>query len=177
MGIIIMSAGGAIAIGLLILLVIAVVIFFVTRKKTSASCTPSDDEKTAAGGESVLNFVYNESGNCVANTCVEGYTLGGGICTKSSTVNSGGDTGGAKGGDTGGAKGGDTGGAKGGAPSDTITGEYSDGKCYITINQKCKTYPSMDNAGRFDDSTAGGPKDTSDSICKARVESWKKDCN
>ena len=66
---------------------------------------------------------------------------------------------------------------KGHSPIDTITGEYDNGKCYITINQKCRAYPSMNHVGRFDDSTAGGPKDTSDSICKTRVESWKKGCN
>ena len=63
------------------------------------------------------------------------------------------------------------------SPTDTITGKYYNGTCYISINQKCKTYPQMDNMGRFDDSTAGGPKDTSESMCKARVESWKKGCN
>ena len=64
-------------------------------KKKGSTCTPSDGEKTTAGGEGVLNFVYNESGNCVANACVDGYTIGGGICSKSAPATPGGATGGA----------------------------------------------------------------------------------
>ena len=75
-------SGVAIAVGFLLLLVILVIVFIVTRKKKGASCTPSDAEKAAVGGKGVLTFVNNESGTCVANTCIEGYTLGDGICSK-----------------------------------------------------------------------------------------------
>ena len=57
-----------------------------SSSSSSSSCTPSDDEKTAAGGEGVLSFIKNDSGNCIANSCVEGYTLDGGICSKAADV-------------------------------------------------------------------------------------------
>jgi hypothetical protein len=42
---------------------------------------PSDTEKQVAGGDNVLTFVFDtDSGNCVANTCVIGYTPQDGIC-------------------------------------------------------------------------------------------------
>lgn len=42
---------------------------------------PSDVEKQAAGGDNVLTFKFDtDSGNCVANTCVTGYTPQDGIC-------------------------------------------------------------------------------------------------
>jgi hypothetical protein len=77
------------AIGLVALLVIVVsviIVLFVARKKTGASCTPSDDEKATAGGDGVLAFVHSESGTCVANTCIDGYTFSSGICAQSKTT-------------------------------------------------------------------------------------------
>ena len=71
---------------LAIVAIVAVVLLITRKKKDGASCTPSDDEKTVAGGEGVLTFVHNESGKCVADTCVEGYTLGDGICSKAEEV-------------------------------------------------------------------------------------------
>lgn len=62
------------------------------------------------------------------------------------------------------------------SPSDTITGKFYNGTCYISINQVCKKHPEMSNIGRFDDSTKGGPSTSSDALCAARVSSWKKDC-
>ena len=53
---------------------------------SSSLCTPSDDENTAAGGDGVLSFIKNDSGNCVANSCVEGYTLDSGVCSLAADV-------------------------------------------------------------------------------------------
>ena len=52
-------------------------------------CTPSDAERTAAGGDGVLTFETDSSGNCVAATCntVAGYTLSAGVCLLGAPTN------------------------------------------------------------------------------------------
>ena len=58
-------------------------------KPASNDCTPTDDEKKAAGGDGVLTFAKDDSGNCVAESCntVAGYTLSQGVCSKAADVN------------------------------------------------------------------------------------------
>lgn len=45
-------------------------------------CDPTADERTAAGGDGVLTFIKDSSGNCVAATCntSAGYNLYQGVC-------------------------------------------------------------------------------------------------
>ena len=75
--------GAAIGLLLLLFLTVGIGIFIIMTRKTDGSkCTPSDDEKATAGGVNVTGFVYNETGDCVANACVASYSLSGGICTK-----------------------------------------------------------------------------------------------
>ena len=71
----------ALAFGLVMLAFVALavgIIIIVTRKHKGSKCTPMNAENS----EGVLEFVYNDSGNCVANSCIEGYTLDSGICSK-----------------------------------------------------------------------------------------------
>ena len=70
---------------LLILLITVLLIFtgYYIYIKSSKKCTPSDAQRAAAGGDGVLTFAKDLSGNCVANTCntVAGYNLKAGVCS------------------------------------------------------------------------------------------------
>lgn len=71
--------------GIVFLIAFGLLIFtgYYVYKNFLNKCTPSDTERTAAGGDGVLTFEKDSSGNCVAATCntVAGYSLINGICS------------------------------------------------------------------------------------------------
>lgn len=75
--------------GVLAVFAIGIIMIIMKLLKSDKNgCDPTDDERTAAGGDGVLTFTKDSSGNCVAATCntVAGYSLSNGICSAASCL-------------------------------------------------------------------------------------------
>lgn len=63
-----------------------IVLFGLVWKPPNKTCEPSEEQKKKAApdGDSnvIASWIVNPSGECVANTCIDGYTLNNGICKK-----------------------------------------------------------------------------------------------
>lgn len=73
--------------GIVLLIAIGLLIYtgyYVYKNFFSKCANPSDTDKEAAGGNKVLTFkLDSDTGNCIAKTCVDGYTVDAGICVPS----------------------------------------------------------------------------------------------